>query len=272
MTHRTLREAVTVEGVGLHSGRRCRLVLLPREEPGLVVRGASGRVPLSLRAVEADERRTQAAGVATVEHLLAALYVAGVSAAELVVDGGEVPAGDGSAWVFWEAVQAAGTRPLREPRPVLRVAEPVWVRDGARLCAALPGEGLRVTYVVELRDRPAQALDVVVTAQTFARQLASARTWGYREEAAALHAAGLALGATEQNTLVLEDGGYRNPPRFPDEPVRHKVVDLVGDLALLGAEVHAHVVAVRAGHRTHLTLARRMAEAAGLAGPEGEGE
>ncbi len=269
MTHRTLREVVTVEGVGLHSGRHCRITLLPREEPGLVVRGPLGPVPLSLRAVEADERRTQAAGVATLEHLLAALYVAGVSAAEFVVDGGEIPAGDGSARVFWEAVHAAGTRPLRQPRPVLRVMNPVWVRDGWRMCAALPGDGLRVTYVVDFQDRPAQALDVVVTAETFARELAAARTWGYWEEAAALRAAGLALGANEENTLVLHDGGYRNPPRFPDEPVRHKVVDLVGDLALLGAEVHGHVVAVRAGHRSHLALARRLAEGAGA---QGKGE
>lgn len=269
MTHRTLREAVTVEGVGLHTGRPCRLVLLPRDEPGLVVRGPTGPVPLSLGTLEADERRTQVAGVATVEHLLAALYVAGVSAAEVVVEGGEVPAGDGSAQVFWDPVQAVGTRPLRHRRPVLRLAAPVWVRDGERMCAAFPADGLRVTYVVELRDRPAQALDVVVTPEAFARQLAPARTWGYRDEAAALRAAGLALGATEHNTLVLEAGGYRNAPRFPDEPVRHKVVDLVGDLALLGAEIHAHVVAVRAGHRTHLALARRMAELA--QGPEGGG-
>jgi UDP-3-O-[3-hydroxymyristoyl] N-acetylglucosamine deacetylase len=271
VTHRTLREVVTVEGVGLHSGRPCRVRVVPREEPGLAVRGPSGPVPLSLRAVEADERRTQAAGVATLEHLLAALYVAGVSAAELVVEGGEVPAGDGSARVFWEAVQAAGTRPLQAPRPELRVTDPVWVREGVRMCAAFPGDGLRVTYVVDFRDRPAQALDVAVTPETFAGELAAARTWGYREEAAALRAAGLALGATEQNTLVLEDGGYRNPPRFPDEPVRHKVVDLVGDLALLGAQVHAHVVAVRAGHRTHLALARRLEEATGT-GSEGKGE
>ncbi len=271
MTYCTLRQEITVEGVGLHTGRRCRVTLFPREEPGIVVRTPSGPVPLSLRAVQAEERRTQVAGVATLEHLLAALYVAGVSAAELAVEGGEVPAGDGSARVFWEAVLAAGTRPLREIRPVLRIAEPVWVRDGEGMCAAFPNDALRVTYVVSLRGLPAQALDVVITPETFASQLASARTWGYLEEAEALHAAGLALGATEENTLVLESHGYRNPPRFPDEPVRHKVVDLVGDLALLGMEVRAHVVAVRAGHRIHLALARRLEEAK-AAGSKEQGE
>lgn len=263
MKHRTLVRPVELQGVGIHTGKPCRVRILPRELPGLVLRTGEATVVLGVRAVDSTERRTQVAGVLTVEHLLAALWVAGVTAGELVVEGGEVPAGDGSALPFWNAVRRVGTRDLDAERPVVAVREPVWVTDGDRLCAALPSAGLRVTYVVPLRDRPAQAVDVQVDEESFERELAPARTWGYAEEAGGLWAQGLALGASESNTLVLEAGGYRNRPRFADEPARHKVVDLLGDLALLGAELRAHVVAVGAGHGTHVALARALA---GLSG------
>jgi len=257
--HRTVARPVQLEGTGLHTGRPCRVQVLPRDRPGLFLRAGGAAVPLDVRAVESTDRRTQAAGVSTLEHLLAALWVAGISAAELAVDGDEVPAGDGSALPFWNALRRAGGRELEGSRPVLEVREAVWVRDGERVCAALPYPGLRVTYVVPLRDRPAQAVDVRVDEQTFERELAPARTWGYADEAESLWSRGLARGASESNTLVLEAGGYRNPPRFADEPARHKAVDLLGDLALVGVELRAHLVAVGAGHGLHLALARELA-------------
>lgn len=259
MKHQTLARHVELAGVGLHTGKRCRVQLLPRTQPGLVLHGPQGVVAVSVDAVQSTHRRTQLGGVSTLEHLLAALWVAGVSAAEVVVEGEEVPAVDGSALPFWNAVRRVGLRPLGMDGPDLVVQEPVWVRQGSATCAALPyPEGLRVTYVVPLPDRPAQAVDVVVTPESFERELAPARTWGYADEAEALWQQGLALGASEANTLVLERGGYRNPPRFPDEPARHKVVDLLGDLALVGAEVRAHLLAVAAGHTTHWALARAL--------------
>lgn len=259
MKQRTLARPVQLEGTGLHTGNPCRVQLLPRNVPGLVLHGPRGPVAVSVDHVEGTHRRTQLGGVSTLEHLLAALWVAGVSAAEVVVDGEEVPAADGSALPFWNAVRRAGLRPLEDDLPELVVQEPVWVREGSGTCAALPyPQGLRVTYVVSLPDRPSQAVDVVVDAESFERELAPARTWGYADEAEALWRQSLALGASEANTLVLERGGYRNRPRFPDEPVRHKVVDLLGDLALVGVALRAHVVAVAAGHRTHLALARAL--------------
>ncbi|MER3461181.1 MAG: hypothetical protein C4303_08925, partial [candidate division GAL15 bacterium] len=263
LRHRTVARPVQVEGVGLHTGSPCRVRILPRLSPGLVLRAGSVTAEVGLGAVEDTNRRTRVAGVSTLEHLLAALWVAGVSAAELVVQGEEVPAGDGSALPFWQAVQDAGLRELDVQRPVLTVRRAVWVRDGERLCAALPYPGLRVTYVVPLPDRPAQAVDVRVDEAAFEQELAPARTWGYADEAASLWGRGLALGASEVNTLVLEAGGYRNPPRFADEPARHKAVDLLGDLALLGAALRAHVVAVGAGHALHVSLARRLAQQRG---------
>lgn len=259
MRHHTLARPVQVEGTGLHTGEPCRVHLLPRVAPGLVLHGPQGAVAVSVDAVQDSHRRTRLGGVSTLEHLLAALWVAGVSAAEVVVEGTEIPAADGSALPFWNAVRRAGLRPLEDELPELVVEQPVWVQAGAGTCAALPyPEGLRVTYVVSLRDRPSQAIDVVVGLDSFERELAPARTWGYRDEAEALWREGLALGASEANTLILEGGGYRNRPRFPDEPVRHKVVDLLGDLALVAAAVRAHVVAVAAGHATHLALARAL--------------
>ncbi|MCS7235422.1 MAG: UDP-3-O-acyl-N-acetylglucosamine deacetylase [Armatimonadota bacterium] len=267
MRHRTVVRPVELVGVGVHTGEPCRVRILPRQLPGLLLRARDGQpVELGLAAVESTERSTCVAGVMTVEHLLAALWVAGVTAAELVVEGGEIPAMDGSALPFWSAIRRVGTQPLEAERPLLEVTEPLWVRDGGRLCAALPCPGLRVTYVVRLRDRPAQAVDLEVDEQTFERELAPARTWGYADEAEDLWDRGLALGASESNTLVLEGGAYRNRPRYEDEPARHKAVDLLGDLALLGAQLRAHVVAVAAGHELHLALARALAGQSGSDG------
>lgn len=266
MRHRTLARPVQLTGVGLHTGKPCTVQVLPRHAPGWVLRAGEAVAELGLAAVESSHRSTRVAGVMTVEHLLAALWVAGVSAAELVVEGGEVPAMDGSALPFWRAIRRVGTEELESERPLLQVAELRWVRDGDRLCAALPYPGLRVTYVVRLRDRPAQAVDLEVDERTFERELAPARTWGYADEAEVLWGQGLALGASESNTLVLEGGGYRNRPRYEDEPVRHKALDLLGDLALLGAELRAHLVAVGAGHGLHLALARALAGQVGLDG------
>jgi UDP-3-O-[3-hydroxymyristoyl] N-acetylglucosamine deacetylase len=258
LKHHTVRGPLQLEGVGLHSGKPSRVRVLPRTSPGLVLYGPEGAVPVGLDAVQSTDRCTRLAGVSTVEHLLAALWVAGVTAAEVWVEGEEIPAGDGSALPFWNAVQRAGLHPLQDDLPELTAREPVWVQDGDRVCAALPCSELRVTYVVRFPDRPAQAVDLRVDPASFERELAPARTWGYAEEAEDLRGRGLALGASEANTLVLERGGYRNRPRFPDEPVRHKVVDLLGDLALLGVRLRAHLVAVGAGHTTHVALAQAL--------------
>jgi UDP-3-O-[3-hydroxymyristoyl] N-acetylglucosamine deacetylase len=261
--HRTIQRPVEISGVGIHSGRACRVLLRPSERPGLVLVRAGVEITADLDAVTDTGRRTVVGGVSTVEHLMAAAFALGITALRVESEGEEIPIADGSAKPFVDALLGAGIHEIGGAVPEICLASPVWVARGEAVAAALPAATLRVTYVVSLRDRTWQAWDGEMVAETFARELAPARTWGYADEGAALWAAGLAAGADEHNTLILEDDGYRNPPRFPDEPVRHKVVDLVGDLALLGAGLRSHVVCVRGGHALHLSLARAIRKAVG---------
>ncbi|MDR5682937.1 MAG: UDP-3-O-acyl-N-acetylglucosamine deacetylase [Armatimonadota bacterium] len=261
--HRTIRRAVEISGVGIHSGRPARVRIHPSQRPGIVLVRGHVETRADLDAVTETSRRTVLAGVATVEHLMAAAFALGITALRVEVAGDEVPIADGSAKPFADALADAGIRDLPEVMPRLRVVCPVWVARGDALAAAFPADALRVTYVVALRDAGFQVWDGDITPQTFMHDLAPARTWGYADEADGLRAAGLATGADAHNTLILEGGGYRNAPRFSDEPVRHKVVDLIGDLALLAAGLEAHVVCLRGGHGLHLALARKIREAVG---------
>lgn len=263
MRHRTIRHPVELAGVGIHTGERVRVRLLPTDVPGIRIAPAGGEEVLcSLDAVSGLARGVSVAGISTVEHLLAAAWTLGVTALRVVVEGSELPIGDGSALPFVELLRAAGTQELEAEVPELRLLRPVWVRDGPRVAAALPDDHLRVTYVVPLRGRSPSAVDVVVTEEVFVAELAPARTWGYVEDAEALRASGLGRGASLENTLVLQSGRFINPPRVPDEPARHKVVDLLGDLALLNVRLCAHVLCVGAGHAVHVALGRALRLAA----------
>lgn len=259
MRYRTIRHPVELAGVGIHTGEPVRVRLFPTDRPGIRIAPLGGEEVLcSLDTVSSTTRAVSVAGIATVEHLLAAAWTLGVTALRVVVEGPELPIGDGSALPFVGLLQAAGTRELEAEVPELRLLRPVWVRDGPRVAMALPDDHLRVTYVVPLRGRDSCAVDVLVTEEVFVAELAPARTWGYAEDADVLRAAGFGRGASFENTLVLQDGCFLNPPRFPDEPARHKVVDLLGDLALLGVRLQAHVLCVGAGHALHVALGRAL--------------
>ncbi len=262
MRYRTIERLVTFEGIGIHTGKPARVTLWPSERPGIWIVAEGHEIPCRLEAVSGTERQVSVGPVLTVEHLLAAAWTLGITALRVVVEGPEVPIGDGSALPFVALLQEAGSRELPEEVPELGVSAPVWVEEAGALVAAFPYEHLRVTYMVPLRGQKACAYDLVVTPDRFTTEIAPARTWGYLEEAEALRAKGLALGASSENTLILTAGGFLNPPRFSDEPARHKILDLLGDLSLLGARLRAHVVCVGAGHGLHLRLVRRIQDEA----------
>lgn len=273
-TQHTIARPGELSGVGIHTGMTCRLRLLPAPAgAGIVFRrvdAGGALIPARLPEVS-DVRRGVTLGhtvtVRTVEHLLAAAAGVGVSNLVVEVDGPEVPILDGSAAPFVQALREAGTVDQEVAWEPLPVADPVWVSRGAAWVLALPAVSLRVTYVVALRDPVGmQAVDFDPQATDFATQIAPARTWGYADELPDLHAAGLGRGVTADNVLALGPAGFLTPPRWADEPARHKVLDLIGDLALLGRPVAAHVVACGAGHALHLEVARRLWEQAVTAG------
>jgi UDP-3-O-[3-hydroxymyristoyl] N-acetylglucosamine deacetylase len=199
-------------------------------------------------------------GVHTVEHLLSAAWALGIDNLDVLLSGAEVPAMDGSALSFVRAFRAAGIRAQAARRSVLRVREPVWAGRDDGWAVALPAAGFAAAYVVTL-EPPApgdQAATYDAARDAYEEAIAPARTWGYARDAEALRRRGLAAGASLENTLVIGGSGFLNPPRFANEPARHKLLDLLGDLALVGRAICGAVIAVRAGHGVHVALARAL--------------
>ncbi|MGL6135592.1 MAG: UDP-3-O-acyl-N-acetylglucosamine deacetylase [Prochlorococcaceae cyanobacterium] len=265
----TIAAEVELSGVGLHSGALCRLRLLPSARPGYRLgwldQPAAEALPLTpaqvcdttlCTALQLGDRR-----LATVEHLLAALAGTGVSRAEIRAQGPEVPLLDGSALPWVEAIASVGLRalPSQSPRPELR--QPLTVHGGGGFVTALPAVDLHLGAAIEFAE-PAigrQVFSLTLTPASFVAEIAPARTFGLRSQVEQLRAAGLIQGGALHNALVCDGRHWLNPPlRYGDEPVRHKILDLLGDLALVGLP-RAQVFAFRGSHRLHTALASALA-------------
>jgi UDP-3-O-[3-hydroxymyristoyl] N-acetylglucosamine deacetylase len=265
----TLESEITVAGVGLHSGAQIRLRLKPAEAgTGIVfVRTDEGAVeiPATLDHVGPSFYATVIQrgeiSVSTIEHLMASLYALLVDDVRVELDGPEVPILDGSSKPFVDMILQAGRKELAAPREYINLIRPVIVSDAEKRIAAYPCREYRVTYAIDF-DHPLlgyQELSASLwSAEAFAEKLAPARTFTFESEVEALRKAGLARGGSLDNAVVLGREGILNQSelRFPDEFVRHKMLDLTGDLSLLGRPLRAHVVAYRAGHDMHGRLAR----------------
>jgi len=274
----TLRDDVSVTGIGVHSGLPVTLTLHPAEaNTGIVFlrTGIDGQpdreIPANVRAVTATEFATVLGDhtgplCSTAEHVLAALSGLGVDNALIEVDGPEVPIMDGSAEPFVAAIEQAGVVTLLSPRRYIQVLKPVSVTRDAAFGELRPySRGFRVEIEIEF-DHPLigrQSLDLDVEPDSFRREIARARTFGFMRDVARLWSAGYALGATFENTLVVTENRVLNPDgvRFADEFVRHKALDAIGDLALAGAPLLGAYRSVRGGHKlNHAVLSSLMAD------------
>jgi UDP-3-O-[3-hydroxymyristoyl] N-acetylglucosamine deacetylase len=269
MTYRrTLRREVACTGIGLHSGRPVRLRLLPAPaEHGVrFTRTDVGvEVPATLAHIGGQDHATtlrcSGVSIGTVEHLLAALAGLGVDDARVEVDGPEVPVLDGSAAPFVILLHEAGLRPLAAPRLHLKVKKPVEVVHGAKSVRLSPADHFEIGYSIGF-DHPLlrhQALSLRLTPRSFTESIAPARTFGFLREVEMMRKSGLALGGSLENAVVIgETGVLNNKLRFEDEFVRHKILDAVGDLALLGHPLLGRLDATRAGHALHAAVARKL--------------
>ncbi|NNF37750.1 MAG: bifunctional UDP-3-O-[3-hydroxymyristoyl] N-acetylglucosamine deacetylase/3-hydroxyacyl-ACP dehydratase [Gemmatimonadetes bacterium] len=270
----TLAASVTLEGVGTHTGKAARLTLGPAE-PGTGRRfrrvdlDGSPEIPAHIDHVVATELGTTLGlgetRVATVEHVLAALAALDVDNALLELDGPETPIMDGSFLPFVDAIERVGVVEQDEPARVIEVLGPVQVADkSGPSYVATPSDGLRISATIDFEHPAIGRLfgSYVAHGERFAEELAPARTFGFRADAEALRARGLALGSSLDNAVILDDDGVMNPDglRFPDEFIRHKVGDIVGDLALTGARIQGHIVAERPSHAGNMALARTLAD------------
>jgi UDP-3-O-[3-hydroxymyristoyl] N-acetylglucosamine deacetylase len=305
----TIARRVACSGTGLHSGEEVELALCPAVAGtgivfvslGAAADGGDVEIPASVGAVLSTARATtlgalspsatrttphsfhgddsydpRCTRIATVEHLLATLFALEIDNVRVEVKGLEIPAMDGSAAPFVKWVRLAGRERQDATRRELAIVEPFEIRDGDRWIRIEPADALRISYAIDFAHPciGRQSLEIPSFGETvFEREFAAARTFGFTHEVEALRNAGLGRGGNFDNTVVLDEKKVLNAEglRWPDEFVRHKVIDLVGDLALLGASLHAHVRVEKGGHRLHHRLVRALVDRPELLATREEG-
>lgn len=264
---RTVAGPVHLEGAGLHSGEIVHLTIEPAPAgTGLVFRNTDadlGDIPVTpfqvtetLNAVTLSNKKWR---VQTVEHLLAALATLGLTDLILTLDAEEVPILDGSSQVFYDAL-VGETQDLDESIEPIRLANAAWVVDGDKYLVALPHDGLRVTYSIDYNHPMlrGKSMTIDLDPDVLAREILPNRTFGFLRDVEALRAKGLIKGAGLENAVVLTEEGSLNEMRHPEECIRHKILDLIGDLYLLGRPLQAHIIASKAGHALDVALARKI--------------
>ena len=266
----TVQRAAGATGVGLHSGVAVSIRILPAPvSTGIVFLRTdldNFAIPASWRNVArvsyATSLMRQGVLISTTEHLLSVFYSMGIDNAFVEIDNLEVPILDGSGMPFVELIESAGIRHYRRKRRYLRIRRPVSVEDHGKRISILPDESFRLTCEIRF-DHPMvgrQSVEMEVTPERYAAEIAPARTFGFEHELDQMRNMGLIRGATLDNAICFDRTGVLNRSglRFADECCRHKALDLIGDLALIGKPLLGHVIAERAGHAMHAALVARI--------------
>ena len=264
----TLNGPVDFSGIGLHSGAPVSMRLLPAPAGcGVIFRRTdldNFEIPARGRNVAkvsyATSLMRQGVLISTTEHLLSALIGMGVDNVIVELDNLELPILDGSALPYVEAFRETGLKTQRRRREYIRILKTVEVREGDKFIGVYPGDGYSVSYKIDFPSPiGCQGFVVDLATRNYGAQIAPARTFGFREDEQKLRNMGLIRGVSESSAIILDRKGVLNGPlRFDDEFVRHKVLDLIGDLALAGHHILGHVVAERAGHAMHTALVSRL--------------
>jgi UDP-3-O-[3-hydroxymyristoyl] N-acetylglucosamine deacetylase len=265
----TIRAAVDCKGIGLHSGAPVHLRILPAPSgSGILFR----RTDLDHFEIEATGRNVARVSyatslmkkgvlISTTEHLLSAFMGTGIDNAIVELDNLELPILDGSARPFVDMVMRAGIRKQRRARSYMRIRRELELREGNKFIAVYPGDTYSVSYTIDFPHTliGRETFRVELSNGNYLREIAPARTFGFLHQADAMRQQGLIRGASTENAIVLTPDGLMNPPlRYQDEFVRHKVLDLIGDLALVGKQILGSIVADRAGHAMHTALVSRL--------------
>ena len=270
-TQRTLRRAISCAGIGLHSGGKVTLSLKPAAAgSGIRFRRADLgglEIPATVEHIGGSNYATglahDAGTVETVEHLLAALVSLGIDNAIVELNSPEVPIMDGSAAPFTYLIHEAGLKDLGVPRAYLKILRPIALSKGDKRIAIYPSDHFKVTYSIAF-DHPLlrhQSRTIRLNEESFVEEIAPARTFTFLKDVEVLRRRGLALGGSLENAIVVSDTGVlNNALRFDDEFVRHKILDVIGDMALVGHPMIGHLVAHRGGHALHTAFAARVLE------------
>ena len=257
----TIKKEVLFSGIGVHSGKQVELWLKPSSSGEIIFR----RIDLDHSEFHLDPKKIEAKNcsmlvakkgrIQTLEHFMAVLFMLGVDSLIIELNGEEIPIVDGSAFPFVEAILKAGIKPLQEKKKSIKILKPFVIQEEDALISVVPDSDFKITYLIEY-DHPAiesQELSLSINKENFIKQIAPARTFGFLKDVPALRAQGLTLGGSLENAIVLDEKNIINGPlRFPDEFVRHKILDFIGDLFLLNSSIIGHFKAHKAGHSLHL--------------------
>ena len=271
MKQQTIAKEAVYTGVGLHSGKEVHMKLLPaQEDTGIVfvrtdlegqplVHAVASSVTATVRATTIEENGIK---FFTIEHLMSAFQAARIDNCRVELDAEEPPVADGAALEFLDLLASAGIKEQEKERNEIVIDRVYRVDDGDRFVMVLPYDGLRVSFT-SLNPHPlvgTQYCDVELDEGVYRKEIAPARTIAYEKEIEALHSMGLGLGGTLENVIVYNDEKWLNTLRFPDELVRHKVLDVLGDLRLAGL-IRGHIIAVKSAHALNTQLAKKIYEA-----------
>lgn len=271
---KTIASQVSLSGVGIHTGNKVNITFKPAQASSGVtfihtdIPGAP-RIQANVQSFLATKfsRRSSIGNngveVQTIEHLMAALSSLGIDNIDVEIDNDEVPGLDGSAIKFVEALEKAGIVEQEQEKYIHVIKEPICIEDGASSITVVPAKKFKISYTLNYNHPllEAQFLEICVNAESFKTEIAPARTFCLESEVSELQNQGLGLGANYENTLVVgRTGVIKNKLRFKDEFVRHKILDLIGDLCLAGCPIRGHVIALKSGHSLNLKIAQKICE------------
>lgn len=271
MKRKTLASEIVYSGIGLHKGENIDMKLIPGSD-GIIFRRVDfekgkNEIKLDIENTFDLTRGTNlknefGAKVHTIEHFLSALYVAEITDLIIELDGNELPICDGSACNFIELFEAAGIKELdKEVEPIV-ISKPVYLTVNDKSIVALPYDGYKITYAIRFEHSflKSQLAEFEINLENYKKEIASARTFGFDYEIEYLKKNNLALGGTLENAIVIEKDGVMNPEglRYEDEFVRHKMLDIIGDLKILNRPIKGHIIAVKAGHALDIEFAKLL--------------
>lgn len=269
----TLKKEIVVEGISLHSGKDAKIKLIPAaENTGIVfyradldkkikITAEPDSVVNLVRNTTIGSRKIKEAKISTIEHLMAAIWGSGVDNLEIEVSGPEIPVIDGSAFPYYQELLKSGLQKQSAKRRVYQIEESIFAREEDSYIAILPYDGFKISYTLDY-DHPvigSSYFEFEAEKMDFAEEISKARTFGFAAEVEKLHQQGLALGGSLDNAVLIEADKTVNPLRFENEFVRHKILDVLGDMFLNG-RIRGHIMAVKSGHRLHVKLAEKIKE------------
>jgi UDP-3-O-[3-hydroxymyristoyl] N-acetylglucosamine deacetylase len=268
---KTIKNKISLNGIGLHSGKTVKMQLHPADSGtgiNFIPNSSSSKkfkIPVSLDyVVDTSNAVTLGDGIhtiQTVEHLLAALYTRGITDLLIEIDSLEIPIMDGSSLPFMEAISPENMIEHEDEVEPIRVMNPVWVVDGDKYLVILPSDSLKVTYHIDFKHPllKGQSYTTEIDNSILEKEILPARTFGFLKDVKALQERGLALGGSLNNAIVLSEDGYLNESlRFDNECVRHKILDLVGDLSIVGRPIIGHILASKAGHALDISMGKLL--------------